>query len=394
MAGVLRFCCIATVAAFAAGCAPEFDRVSEIETLRILAVQKDVPYARPGETVNLSMLWRDGSDKAGRQVEVNWLSWCFNPPGDLFFSCFANVDPTTITITAEKSVCPLARDRWVRRPNSGVDDALAQPTSGAGRAANPQCDSTFSFQMPSDILDRPRPSDPTQPHYGLAYVFFAVCAGTLSPEQGQNERDFPFVCRDEQGNRLGPDDFVAGYTAVYAFEPLPDDGTGKPESEREIRNNNPPTLGFLLDEVEASERCIGDECRDLRDRWGNFDCDRSPTQCVPSCEDDGDESCPPHKIRPLLAEGFAEEDVVSNATRGRSITEQMWINYYAERGGVKSEVRLLNDAFTGVNRDYGTEFYAPKESGMTVVWAVVHDNRGGTSWVGMPIWVKAPEATP
>jgi hypothetical protein len=70
----------------------------------------------------------------------------------------------------------------------------------------------------------------------------------------------------------------------------------------------------------------------------------------------------------------------------------MWINYYAEAGGVKSEVRLLNDAFKGVNEDFGTEFYAPKDkpenNGMTVVWAVVHDNRGGVSWVGIPVKVE------
>jgi hypothetical protein len=80
------------------GCAPEFERVSEIETLRILAVQKDKPYARPGDgdptttddAVKLSMLWRDDPppEKAGAPVQLQWFTGCFNPPGDLFFSCF------------------------------------------------------------------------------------------------------------------------------------------------------------------------------------------------------------------------------------------------------------------------------------------------------------------
>ena len=39
--------------------------MSAIETLRVLAVQKDRPYAAPGDEVTLTMLWADGSEDAG-----------------------------------------------------------------------------------------------------------------------------------------------------------------------------------------------------------------------------------------------------------------------------------------------------------------------------------------
>jgi hypothetical protein len=267
--------------------------------------------------------------------------------------------------------------------------------------------------MPPNILERPPTSDETQPRarYGLAYVFFAVCAGKLEFAIGPSERDFPFACRDESGNRLGPDAFVAGYTAVYAYAT--------------ITNANPPVLGAFFKDQEVGPgcedpqdpgaclkfRCKNDECLDLRcvrgtdgmcrnleQEWSQVPCGQIP--CVPRCEDDGEDSCPAHKIRPKLVDseselpGYPELDT---ADPGRSITEQMWINYYVERvpplaeqpgGAVKSEVRLLNDAFEGVNADYGTEFYAPKDPGLTILWSVVHDNRGGMSWVGMPVKVE------
>jgi len=39
--------------ALAAGCGPELDSISNINTLRILGLKKSAPYARPGETVQL-----------------------------------------------------------------------------------------------------------------------------------------------------------------------------------------------------------------------------------------------------------------------------------------------------------------------------------------------------
>lgn len=356
------------------GCAPELEKVSEIKTLRVLAVQKERPYAKPGDTVNLSILWRDGSDKAPRPVQVAWLTGCENPPGDLFFGCFA---PKVLFTAGESEQCP----------------SPDPPAPGLST-----CDNKLQITLSPTITDRPPSLDPTQPPYGLTYVFFAVCAGTISDVPQANERDFPFGCLDDNGNRLGADDFVAGYTSLYAYnDPLIAD-----------TNENPPLSGFFFKDKPVMTRCLGEQCLSTPSEWKDetkLHCDDAPdpgngslaVPCVAPCEDDGEDSCPAHKFRPELAKplaDFPEPDVVSNLTRGRNIREQMWINYYAEKGAVKSEVRLLNDAFAGVNADFGTEFWAPKETGPTVIWAVVHDNRGGMSWVGMPILVRAPPSAP
>jgi hypothetical protein len=375
---------LSALAVLSAGCAPEFDKVSEIETLRVLAVQKDKPYAKSGDEVTLSILWRDGQTENAppRSVQLWWNKGCYNPDGDLFFSCFAPGTLTLEFLAPEKEQC-----------GPPLDPPPEEPLG--------PCDNKLTFTLPDTLGQRPQVSDPTQPPYGLAYVFFAVCAGRLDFVQQAEARDFPIGCFDANNNRLGPDDFVAGYTSIYAYD---GELNGRP-----ITNGNPPLSGFIFKGKPASElqRCLGDECLSIPETWSNLHCEDAsdPTPgdgslavpCVAPCEDDGDESCPSHEFRPEIVgslSSYPEKDLISNATRGRDITEQMWINYYAERGGVKSEVRLLNDAFAGVNEDFGTEFWAPKEEGPTVIWAVVHDNRGGMSWVGMPILVKKPEATP
>jgi hypothetical protein len=324
------------------GCAPEFERPSELRTLRVLAVQKDKPYARPGETVNLEMLWHDGLYEEGsteprRPVQIAWLSGCFDPPADLFYGCFADLpDPQFSTCT----------------------------TGGAEPCER------FSFEMPADVISRrPRPLDPTQPPYGIAFVFFAACAGTLGPAPATSEqRAFPIGCFDAGGQPLGPEDFVAVYSIVFSYDAF--------------ANQNPIITGFEFngEPVPADQMCIGGECQDKV--FPDVACGAGP--CIETCEEDGDPvDCDGTKFRPIVDRSSAELDEISVVTRGRTLGEQMWINYYVDRGGVKSDARLLNDAVAGWNDDYGTELFGPKDAGRLRIWAVVHDNRGGMSWASI-----------
>ena len=105
------------------------------------------------------------------------------------------------------------------------------------------CDNKVEVQISPTIADRPPPSDPTQPAYGLGYVFFAICAGEIKPISVANELDFPFGCFDEANNRLGPDDFVAGYTSIYVYKP-----------ELAITNANPAVSGLVFRGAPVAER--------------------------------------------------------------------------------------------------------------------------------------------
>ncbi len=335
--------CVALLGFAALGCGAEFDPPHEVKTLRVLGVQKSAPYAKPGEDVDLQMLWHDGSEKAPRPVQVGWFSGCFNPPGDLYAGCFAQF-------------------------------AQAGPPGPGGLPPGIQfgLGDTFTFTMPADVISsRPPPVDPKQPPYGLAYVFFAACAGQLGPPPEGESVAFPVACYGPGDEQLGADDFVAGYSAIYAFD--------------EYRNGNAIITGFRVAGQDAKSNCIDGAC------VGNppptaLDCDTAP--CVAACSDDGDDSCPEIPIQPVVDPASAEVDQISVDAYGKNYEEQMWIRYYVSRGGVKSDARLLNDAQKGWNGDYGTKLYAPKEPGPMSIWAVVHDNRGGSAWVRQEVLVQ------
>lgn len=232
---------------------------------------------------------------------------------------------------------------------------------------------TFTFTMPADVISsRPPPDDPKVPPYGLAYVFFAVCAGELGPAAtGAQAATFPIGCFDADGDPLGADDFVAGYTAVYGYD--------------SIRNENPIITGFKFNGVSVTPSCQNEECLTVPQQTP--DC-AGGDPCIDPCSKDGDPDCPAYDITAIVDPASAESDEVSKLAYDRSVSEQLWVDYYVDRGGVKSPVKLVNDAQKGFNDDYSTEFYAPKKSGTLSIWAVVHDNRGGMSWVRTEVGVR------
>lgn len=328
------------------GCGPGFDPPDQLHSLRVLGVQKDIPYAQIGDTVNLQMLWEDASPAAGRPVQIAWSGPCFDPAGDLYYSCFT------------------------------------RPSLLAGLASG----DTTSFTMPATYQNAQGSEQPiiraasgeNNAPYGVVYLFFAACAGQLVPIKTTEATAFPLGCQDADGNLLGSDDFVAGYTSVYVFDTF--------------SNTNPEITGFEFngEPVDRTAVCLGDECQAVAEAAlpdvDSIDCSVTPSRCVPTCADDGKSSCHGYALRPVLDQAAnQEQDSVSAKQLGRNVTEQMWIDYYTDGGGFKTSVRLLNDATTGWNSDYGTEFYASKEAKISRVWAIVHDNRGGTGWAGITV---------
>jgi hypothetical protein len=309
-----------------------------------------LPYAQPGQTVNLQMLWQDASPFAGRDVAVAWSPPCFDPPGDLYYACFSD---------------------------SNAFGGMVRPDPN-----NPE---HTSFEVPLDIISRRPPAGDGSNNapYGISYVFFAVCAGELTLLPTARENAFPIGCKDASGRLLGADDFVAGYTSVYSFETF--------------SNNNPVIKGFEFrgSSLPESAVCLGEGCLPLdgAEPAVDFDCDdpEQSARCVPACADDGDSTCTAYSLRPTIDKNDPanqDQDDVSAQLLGREVGEQMWVNYYTDSGGFKSPVRLLNDATAGWNDNYGTDFYAPRKPGLSRIWAVAHDNRGGAAWSGITLKVQ------
>lgn len=331
------------------GCGANFDPGNEIKSLRVLAVKKDKPYAQPGDSVELQMLWDDA--KGRTDVQRMFLGGCVNPDGDLYYSCFP---------------------QYAQKLLAGT---LPPPSK-------PDADS-FSVTIPKNIISgRQGPFQPGQPHYGLYIVFFALCAGRIdfvtdAPVKPDGSSGLPIRCLDADDKPLGSDDFVVGYSSIYSF-----DG---------VSNENPSftldadgSVAFQVGDASVPSDCVGDACQGAA--AVTVDCDATPERCVKACAADGDGSCPAIDVAPAIAQKV-EKDQVSSDLFQANVTEQMWVNYYVDHGAI-NEVRLVNDSNSGWNPLYRGQLRAPKDPGPLQIWAVVHDNRGGVDFTRVTLQVQ------
>ncbi len=349
-------------------CGAEFEPSSQVSTLRILGIQKDPPYAPPGSTVTLRMLWFDGkAPDEGRKIQRFFSSSlpCHNPPGDLYYACFAGF------LGAGSASPPGGLD-------GGAPALGSLPLEIPVSLLFPDVDESTVAIPPKEEIIRPAPSGGLTP-YGLTYIFFGVCSGTMYFKRDL-QAGFPVVCKDDAGNYLGADDFVAGYTSIYTYEG--------------ISNSNPRISGFVLGgqprSLAVDGVCVGADCTEPQLHPTPEEWSTTSLPHIAACADDGGKKCPGYPISVSLSQdcpnNCGEPDTLA-AQHGDNLTEQVWVRYFSERGKVDSPVRLLNDARRGPNSDFGTKLRAPKSPGPMFVWAVVQDSRGGEEWVRQTIIV-------
>src|SRR5690606_37704277 len=246
--------------------------------------------------------------------------------------------------------------------------------------------SSFSIDLPENAL-RDSLIDPSLPRQGSAFVFYGVCAGRLDGElvKGgmlnedalKNVKDGQALiprCLDEDGNELGPDDFVVGYSTILIYENL--------------RNENPIITGFRVNGQPAQIDCIDEECDEPFPVPEMEGCETG-IPCIEACEDDGALGlCPEVKMTVEVDESSAERDSFAELAYGSILDESIWVSYFVDRGSVQAPLRLVNDATLGWQDDYGSAILAPKAAGPLRIWAAVRDNRGGVSWIRLPAYVK------
>lgn len=324
-----------------ASCGPELSRISSVETLRILGVRKSAPYARPGESVTLRMLWEDGRTELPEEVQTFFAFWCLNPPGNAYSQCLS------------------------QPPTADAEFVLNQDE--------------FTLTIPENAL-REDALDPDALPRGSAFVFYGVCAGelqlgALDAQAAAAGDDLLPLCVDENGKVLGAEDFVIGYSQIFVFE--------------ELRNENPILTGLEFKGQPVEVDCIDDECVGpyaVPDLEG---CEEGVI-CLESCEEDGDVmECDSEEIEAIVARESVQEDSLSAESFGRDLEESIWVSYFIDRGLIAPEVKLVNDAELGFRDEAQSEVYPPAEPGPVRVWAVVRDNRGGTAWLRAPGYVRA-----
>ena len=340
---------------WAVSCTPGFSAPSDVDTLRILSVVADKPYAAPGDDITFEMTVFDGlgdpADPASgpRTLQLVWIAGCVDPPGDQYFLCFQQLADIFGNL-AEGQMPP---------PELFKADISAPTNSGVPNAHS------FTTKLPDDIISR-RPPPSTGPHYGIAYVFFAACAGKLSPTPlsslGGAVPEFPLRCLDAAGNKLGSDSFVVGYTQVYAFA--------------DQRHNANPTIGnILLDgqpiaddfgQIPSVQRCPVSEQERLAGGCGS---------------DDPTAACQRYTIKAEIAD-IAEDDPSTVGEDGRPLKESVWVSYFTNAGDMDAPLVLVSDAVEGyLGGEHETGWLPPAEPGIATLWAVVRDQRGGSALV-------------
>ena len=339
-----------------------FDDPSKIKGLRVLAVQKSAPYPKPGDLVNIKLIFWDGKsseeDPRNILVAISPIP-CENPRGDLYYNCLTELGGTPDGGGVADGGEPdadvpdggaLARDL----PSIASSDFIrAEPPEQAGAWQDPKHVRQTSVRISPDIIERHAVTPGVQP-YGLAYVLFVACAGIPRAVPNATPNKLPFGCFDADGNELGADDFVIGYTSLYVYN--------------DRVNNNPVIDDFLLDAASLAGTTT----------------DETLVPHIPSCKESDRSKCPKYTLKPAINRSqTVEKDDDPNAKTpdGQQLEEQAWVNYYITAGELKSSVRLVNDATQGWNEKHEAEYTAPAEPGPVRVFAVVHDNRGGVAWV-------------
>jgi hypothetical protein len=349
--------CFALFCVFAISCGASFAPSSQVEALRVLAVRAEPSYVSPGETVRFEMTAVDALGDEARPIQVVWIGGCINPVGDQYFACYPQLGKILANLGAGAASSELISMQEIAPEMSG-------------RLGG----SVFEWQMPDDIVSA-RPAPDVGPHYGIAYVFFAACAGQLAPAEISTEGSvpaFPLVCLDEEGNHLGADSFVPGYTQVYAFAderrnavPLVEGIVfdGDELSEAEDDSTEVPTCPVLMvDRLDASQGCGGEP---LENR------------------------CAKHELKAIIGD-VAELNPDGEIGQEASLRETVWVEYFSDGGSFETSLKLVSDARTGYVGEHETAWYAPNEAGIVNIWAVSRDQRGGSSIVHRVVRVLAP----
>jgi hypothetical protein len=353
---------------WSSSCAPGgFADPAVVSSVRVIASSADTPYARPGDEVNLQLLAYDGRKAKATPMSIFWLPFvCENPVDDAYFGCFAQLAGrrgTTDGGTDAAAGGGLAPG--VLRP--GVDLTPLLPSGPA-----------FHFTMPADAVASHAASSqiPTaglSAPYGLTIVFNLACAGhvELVPiDPGNvNPQAIPIGCFDANHNRLGPDDYVFGFTRVFAY------------SDPTVTNANP-----VVKDVDIKDK-IQDQTMTVESAPGGYTTAGFRTG---HCTADRREKCPHIKIGPEVPLSSWEINPEDTDQNGNVRHEQIWADYFTTFGGFTSDARLLYDTTIGSPGDASktdTEFLPPYETGSGFIWIVVHDNRGGAAWVTIPVQI-------
>jgi hypothetical protein len=357
------FACLAWLAS---SCAPTSYVGSEIlSSVRILATSADPAYAQPGQVVNVQMLAYDGrpaADRADAGMNLDWIAGCKDPANDAYFACYPPRGGAIFPVV------PNAAPLDAGTPSDGGTTVCATLDDDAGVAA--PTIGRASFTMPLDAVSAHPFTAGTAP-YGLAFIFNMACAGDAGPlpisPSNINPQQIPFTCYDPSGKVRGPDEYVLGFNRVYAYAADAGPGGGP------LMNQNPVIQGVDLPS-DMSPPCFAGTPPSYV--TGPI----TAKLCVPGGP------CPQVQLGPIIPKETQEDNPVTG------MRELVWVDYYSTFGSLSDSARLLADPTAGlitlrdkVDTNFQPPVPGPNDPHAGYIFLVVHDDRGGVSWVTVPV---------
>ncbi|APR78595.1 Hypothetical protein A7982_03942 [Minicystis rosea] len=213
---------------------------------------------------------------------------------------------------------------------------------------------TFSLEVPADALEG-HPATAGTPAYGTLIVFSMACAGHVEylGQSATSPQAIPFGCFDAGHAKLGPDDFVFAFSRLFVFD---ERVNANPVIEQLTFDGAPvdPSLGITMD------HCATTDAR----------------------------KCPEKPVDISVPASSQELDPGAIDPQGKTNKEQIWVDYYVTTGSVKDDLRLLYDPATGRVSSSANALTAPEAPAEGVLFAVVHDNRGGINWLQVPLHIQ------
>lgn len=319
---------LAAAAACGAGFAPQ----TLVQSVRVLVVRADKPFAKPGDKVHLQALAVDQRPIRPSAMGTYWIPFpCINPRGDSYYACFSAFVPNAGPPGKGSPSLPA-----FLKPGADITDFLTNSAD-------------FDLDLPADIVATHAVTPGAEAPYGLAVAFFVACAGRVRIAEidpsSQNPQVLPIRCTDEDGHALGPDDWVFAFTRVYAYDA--------------ITNANPELTNVTFDGQPVS---VGDG-----------------VTVAPCASKKG---CATHALGVDVPDSSWEPTPDGHEA-------VYWTAYRtAAVGDLNGDGRLVFDAVKGRVGDPALTLTPPPTPGEGKLWLLLQDTRGGASWVELPVHVK------
>ena len=230
----------------------------------------------------------------------------------------------------------------------GCLDKVAEDAQGNGGtlvlAQGPDL-SRFSYTIPTDALTALPAATKAN---ALVGVLSVACPGELSFESGAN--NLPFTCKERGTERVfALDEYVVGLKRIRIQE--------------SDRNQNPVIEQVTFDGQDWPE----DEVRQVTP------CDSASNDYKPCA------ASTKHRVAARPSSASVEMGV---SEFGLGFNEQVIVEYYATEGIFEHEIKTAEEPETG---------WAARKAASgrdLTLWMVVHDNRGGESWVQRQVHVQ------